>query len=93
MDEKLALHGGTPVRNQPFGPSHDFGDEEIAALTEVVRSGSIGKGSRVAQFERAFAAKHGVDYAENTDCGCEVRLVADNALLLCARSSKRITRG
>jgi perosamine synthetase len=63
MDEKLALHGGTPVRTQPFGPSHDFGDEEIAALTEVVRSGSIGKGQRVAQFEREFAAKHGVKHA------------------------------
>ncbi len=63
MDKKLALHGGAPVRTQPFGPSHDFGDEEIAALTEVVRSGSIGKGSRVAQFERAFAAKHGVKHA------------------------------
>ena len=30
MNERLAINGGTPVRTQPFGPSHDFGDEDIA---------------------------------------------------------------
>ena len=57
MNERLAINGGTPVRTQPFGPSHDFGDEDIAALTEVIRSGNPGKGPRVAQFEREFAAR------------------------------------
>lgn len=63
MSEALAIHGGTPVRTQPFGPTHDFGDDDIEAVTEVIRSGKIGKGERVAQFERAFAAKHGVKQA------------------------------
>lgn len=63
MSEALAIHGGTPVRAQPFGPTHDFGDDDIEAVTEVIRSGKIGKGERVAQFERAFAAKHGVKQA------------------------------
>ena len=30
MSEKLAIHGGTPVRARPFGPSHEFGEEDIA---------------------------------------------------------------
>jgi perosamine synthetase len=63
VHEQLAIHGGTPVRTKPFGPSHDFGEEDIAALSEVVRSGNIGKGERVTQFEREFAAKHGVSHA------------------------------
>ena len=46
MNERLAINGGTPVRTQPFGPSHDFGDEDIAALAEVIRSGNPGKGPR-----------------------------------------------
>jgi len=63
MNEPLALHGGPPVRTQPFGPTHDFGEDDIAALTDVIRSGKVGKGARVAQFEGEFAAKHGVKHA------------------------------
>ena len=56
MSDRLAIHGGAPVRAEPFGPRHDFGDDDIAALTEVVRSGHVGKGPKVDAFERAFAA-------------------------------------
>ena len=63
MSERLAIHGGPPVRTKPFGPGHDFGDDDIAALTEVIRSGHVGKGPKVDQFERAFAARHGVKHA------------------------------
>ena len=63
MSERLAMHGGAPVRTEPFGPGHVFGDDDIAALTEVVRSGHVGKGPRVEAFERAFAARHGVKHA------------------------------
>jgi dTDP-4-amino-4,6-dideoxygalactose transaminase len=69
MNEPLAIHGGAPVRTQPFGPSHDFGEEDIAALTEVVRSGKIGKGARLAQFEREFAARHGVRHVVAVNSG------------------------
>ena len=63
MSERLAIQGGPPVRTKPFGPGHDFGDDDIAALTEVIRSGHVGKGPKVDQFERAFGARHGVKHA------------------------------
>ena len=69
MNEQLAIHGGTPVRTQPFGATHDFGEDDIAAVSEVLRTGKIGKGSRVAQFEREFAAKHGVKHAIAVNSG------------------------
>lgn len=34
----------------------EFGQEEIAAVTEVLRSGWVGKGERVLEFEKQFAA-------------------------------------
>ena len=58
MSDRLAIDGGCPVRTRPFGASHDFGSEDIAALAEVIRSGDLSKGPRVAQFEREFAARH-----------------------------------
>ena len=69
MSEQLAIHGGTPVRTQPFGATHDFEEDDIAAVSEVLRTGKIGKGSRVAQFEREFAAKHGVKHAIAVNSG------------------------
>ena len=69
MNEQLAIHGGTPVRTQPFGATHDFGEDDIAAVSEVLRTGKIGKGSRVAQFESEFAAKHGVKHAVAVNSG------------------------
>ena len=69
MNEQLAIHGGTPVRTQPFGATHDFEEDDIAAVSEVLRTGKIGKGSRVAQFESEFAAKHGVKHAVAVNSG------------------------
>ncbi|MBX3012656.1 MAG: DegT/DnrJ/EryC1/StrS family aminotransferase [Caldilineaceae bacterium] len=62
MSTPLAIHGGPPVRTQPFGPTHDFGEDDVEAVAAVIRSGKIGKGAQVAQFEQAFAAKHGVKH-------------------------------
>src|SRR5215470_10234856 len=67
--ERLAIEGGTPVRTRPFGPTHDFGDEDVAALAEVIRSGKVGKGPKVRAFEEAFAAKHGVRHAVTVTSG------------------------
>ena len=63
MTAMLAIDGGIPVRTEPFGPMHDFGDEDIEALAEVVRSGVLGKGPKVHEFEEVWASRHGVEYA------------------------------
>ncbi len=54
---KLALQGGTPVREKPFPKWPVWGEEEIANLTEVVKSGKWGSlaGTKVKEFEQQFA--------------------------------------
>lgn len=59
MREKPAIEGGTPVRSKEdflvFG-SPLIGEAEIREVVECLRSGWIGTGPRVNQFERDFAA-------------------------------------
>lgn len=57
--EKLAIYGGKPVRDRPFASFPEFGEEERAALNEVLESGIWGGyNPKVAEFERAFADLH-----------------------------------
>ena len=63
--ERLAIHGGDPVCPERITRSGErFGDDEIALLTDVVRSQKLNcnAGTRVKEFARAFAeymgAKH-----------------------------------
>ena len=68
--ERLALDGGAPVRTRPFsGPTHDFGEDDIAALAEVIHTGNIGKGPKVRQFEDEFARKNGVTHCVTVSSG------------------------
>ncbi len=69
MDDRLAMQGGTPVRTLPFGPSHFFGEEDIEILSEVIHAGTVSKGPKVAQFEREFAARHGVAHVGTVTSG------------------------
>ncbi len=74
MAEQLAIDGGTPVRTGPYeGINYDFGDDDLDAVTQVIRdarvSGSIGKGPKVDAFEEAFAARHGMKYAVSVNSG------------------------
>ena len=69
MNEQLAIDGGSPVRTKPFGPTHDFGEEDVEAVAEVIRSGHLAKGPAVKQFEADFAARHGVKYAVTVNSG------------------------
>lgn len=74
--ESLAIRGGEPLRRRPF-PSYgdisgrDLGDEEIALVTEVIRSGRLnrGVGEKVAQLEREFAAYMGVAHCTAVTSG------------------------
>jgi perosamine synthetase len=69
--ERLALHGGSPVRPTllPYG-RHQIDDDDVAAVAEALRSGWVTTGPRVRSFEEAFAAcvgaKHAVAFSSGT---------------------------
>ena len=69
--EKLAIHGGAPVRTKPFGSRHSFGDPEKEQLMEVMDNAHTMWTSRykTQEFEDGFARRHGVGYAVATDSG------------------------
>ena len=69
--EKLAIHGGEPVRTKPFGNRHSFGDPEKEQLMEVMDNAHTMWTSRykTQEFEDGFAQRHGVGYAVATDSG------------------------
>lgn len=57
-----------PACIQVFRPS--IGEEEIDAVADVMRSGWIGNGPKVAEFERQWAAHIRVDPANVVSVGC-----------------------
>ncbi len=56
MSDRLAIDGGTPVREArlPYGRQW-LGDDDVAAVAEVLRSDWLTTGPKVAEFEQAFA--------------------------------------
>ena len=64
---QLAIDGGTPVRGSflAFG-APALGEEELAEALDTLRSGWIGAGPKVIQFEQDFAAYTGAKYAIST---------------------------
>jgi dTDP-4-amino-4,6-dideoxygalactose transaminase len=71
--ERLATEGGTPVRRAPLPgvERRAMGEEEIAALTEVIHSGQLGRhgGTKVKELERVFAELYGVKHAVAVSSG------------------------
>lgn len=64
MSAKLAIRGGTPVRQTLLPYGRQFIDEDdIAAVTEALRSDWLTTGPRVDQFEEAFARFVGASHA------------------------------
>lgn len=66
MADKLAIDGGTPVRTKPFpSRAEDFGEAEMANLSEVLRSGQLFRvgGSKTKAVEEKFAALLGMKHA------------------------------
>jgi len=61
---KPAIEGGTPVRSTllPFSPP-DIGEDEIRAVTDVLRSGWITTGPRCLEFEQALCSYTGASHA------------------------------
>src|SRR5829696_3437509 len=69
---RLAIDGGPSVRSAPLpGELRQMGDDEIAELTEVIRSGRLGRhgGTKVKELERAFAELYGVKHAVAVSSG------------------------
>jgi dTDP-4-amino-4,6-dideoxygalactose transaminase len=63
--ENLAIDGGTPLRTNPFAPWPFFAQDEIEAVTSVLRSGKVNywTGTEGRDFEREFALFTGCKYA------------------------------
>ena len=78
----LALFSGTPIRTAAFPPWPDYGEEEIAAATAVLKSGKLARqsGSKVNQFEEDFAEIFGVKHALAVSSGTAALHVALAAL-------------
>ncbi len=90
IGERLAVHGGTPVRTEPLLPGYPggllIGQEEKAAVMEVLESQSLFRhyGPRplhkVTQFERAFAEAMGARHAVAVTSGTAALMTALAAL-------------
>lgn len=73
---ELAINGGTPVITYDLPTvkdisGRDVGDEEMALVSEVIRSGNMGYlyGTKVKEFQRQFAARYGVSTAVAVSSG------------------------
>jgi dTDP-4-amino-4,6-dideoxygalactose transaminase len=85
MAEKLALHGGTPVRTAPFPEWPLWDNQEREALLGVLESGTWGIAgdgdqNRIAEFERAFAEAHDAAHGQAVFNGSAALEVALRAL-------------
>ncbi len=60
-----------------------WGDEEITAINDVIKSNRFTMGDKVAKFEEEFAKYHKVNYAVMVNSGSSANLLAIAALTLC----------
>jgi perosamine synthetase len=68
--ELIALEGGAPVRETllPYG-RQSITEEDIQAVTDVLRSDWLTTGPKIAEFEEAFASQVGAKYAVSFSSG------------------------
>src|SRR4029450_5938922 len=69
--EELAINGGPRVRDRLYPPWPSLGEDDEAAVLEVIRSGKLTQltGRTVAAFEDAFAGWHGAGQCIATSSG------------------------
>jgi len=69
--EKLALHGGIPVRTAPFPKRQPFGEDDLKEVREALESQDLFflAGNKIAALEQEFAAKYGVKHAVASTSG------------------------
>lgn len=70
MKEKLALDGGTPVRENmlPYG-KQTLDAADINAVVEALQSDFLTTGPKVSEFEEKFASQVGAEYAVAVNSG------------------------
>ena len=71
MFEKLAIHGGTPIRKEFLPYGHQWIDEkDIKAVSDVLKTDWITQGPKVAEFERLVSdycnAKYAIAFSSGT---------------------------
>jgi perosamine synthetase len=68
--QALAIDGGTPVRSKllPYG-KQSIAESDIQAVVDVLRSDWLTTGPKVEEFEKAFAARIGVEFAVSFSSG------------------------
>ena len=79
MSTRLALEGGRPITRAEFpDPYPLIGKEEINAVLGVLRSKKLAgyPGPKILEFEKRFAAYHGVKHAIATNCGTSALTLA-----------------
>ena len=69
--EKLAIHGGSKVRTDPFPERAPFGEREEELLLQAVRSQTLfaKSGTFVKELEKEFAAFYGTQHAQASTSG------------------------
>ncbi len=63
--EKLAVHGGHPLREKPFPEREPYGEDDIKEVTEALQSQDLFylSGNKIAALEKEFAEKYAAKYA------------------------------
>ena len=70
MTQELAVNGGKPIRDEMLPYGHQWIDEEdIKAVSEVLRSDWITQGPKVSEFEKVFAKYVEAKYAVAVNSG------------------------
>ena len=89
---RLAIDGGTPVRARllPYG-RQTIDDDDVAAVTETLRSDWLTTGPKVVEFERALAAAAGTSDAVAVSTGTAALHAAMYALGVAAGDEVIVT--
>ncbi len=89
MTERLAIHGGTPLRGRPFARWPEWGDEERKALSRVLERGSWGGHPSPNVEARAFAE----EFAAYLDVPHVVTCTSGSTALVLALQAARLSPG
>ena len=80
--EKLAIHGGTPVKTTPYTNGQRYGEEELKQLKEALEQNTLfyWSGNKAKSLQKKFSSMCGVPYCVTTSSGTAAIHVALGAL-------------